>query len=417
MDVSKHLIEEAAERISPVVNRTPLQHNKRLSTIYGANIYVKREDLQEIRSFKIRGAYNKISSLSDEEKSRGVVCASAGNHAQGVAYSCAALKIKGAIFMPAISPQQKVDKVRKHGGDYVEIHLVGQTFDDAFYASQDYAKETGAVYVHAFNDPLTIAGQGTVAKEVFEQMEEKGVKPDVLLVCVGGGGLISGIATYAKETDPAIKVIGSEPAGAAEMSAAIKAGHIVTLDTIDTFVDGAAIKTTGEMAFAITRKYVDDIVIVPEGRICYDIVELYQNEGVVAEPAGTLAISALEYVQDRIKGKNVVCILSGGNNDILRYPEILERSLTYQGLKHYFVVEFAQKPGQLKKFLEGALGPTDDIIRFEYMKKTNKEKGAALVGIQLANKEDLEPLLARMHAIELNFKQITKDDLMYDYLI
>lgn len=418
MNVTKAQIEEAATRLEGVAKRTPLQLNKRLSAEFGANIYLKREDLQEVRSFKIRGAYNKIASLTDDEKNRGVVCASAGNHAQGVAYSCAKLGIQGTIFMPAKSPQQKVDKVRKFGKEFVNIQLVGNTFDEAFAASQEFSQQKNAVYVHAFNDPYTIAGQGTVAKEVLEQMtEERHAKVDMFVVCIGGGGLISGISTYIKETDPTIEIIGSEPEGAAEVSASLRAGEIVKLENIDTFVDGAAVQRTGELNFEIIKRYVDEIVIVPEGKICEDIVDLYQNEGIVAEPAGTLAISALEAIGEGIKGKNVVCILSGGNNDILRYPEILERSLVFQGLKQYFVIEFYQKPGQLKDFLNNALGPNDDIVRFEYIKKTNKEKGAALIGIQLTKKEDLTPLMHRMSEMGLDFKHIQKGDLMYDYLV
>lgn len=414
MVVSKKDIEAAAERLAGVVERTPLQFNKRLSDIFGAIIYLKREDLQEVRSFKIRGAYNKISSLTPEEKKRGVVCASAGNHAQGVAYSCATLKIKGTIFMPAVSPNQKIDRVKKFGGKYIEIVLIGDTFDEAFTASQVFAKKHNSVYVHPFNDPKTIAGQGTVAKEVYEELDGK---LDVIIACLGGGGLVSGTAVYMKETNPDIEVIGSEPAGAAEMRASLKADKLITLEHIDTFVDGAAMKRAGELTFEICKDLVDDIRVVPEGKVCMEMVNLYQNEGIVVEPAGALAVSALEQIKEDIKGKTIVCIISGGNNDILRYPEILERSLVYQGLKHYFIIEFAQKPGQLKNFLNNGLGPNDDIVRFEYVKKTNKEKGPALVGIELKKKEDLEPLMNRMEKIGIKFHHIKHDDLLYDHLI
>lgn len=414
MVVSKKDIEAAAERLAGVVERTPLQFNKRLSDIFGAIIYLKREDLQEVRSFKIRGAYNKISSLTPEEKKRGVVCASAGNHAQGVAYSCATLKIKGTIFMPAVSPNQKIDRVKKFGGKYIEIVLIGDTFDEAFAASQVFAKKHNSVYVHPFNDPKTIAGQGTVAKEVYEELDGK---LDVIIACLGGGGLVSGTAVYMKETNPDIEVIGSEPAGAAEMRASLKADKLITLEHIDTFVDGAAMKRAGELTFEICKDLVDDIRVVPEGKVCMEMVNLYQNEGIVVEPAGALAVSALEQIKEDIKGKTIVCIISGGNNDILRYPEILERSLVYQGLKHYFIIEFAQKPGQLKNFLNNGLGPNDDIVRFEYVKKTNKEKGPALVGIELKKKEDLEPLMNRMEKIGIKFHHIKHDDLLYDHLI
>lgn len=414
MAVTIQDIENAAARIRGVAENTPLQLNQRLSDAYGAKVYLKREDMQIVRSFKIRGAYNKISLLSPEEKSRGVVCASAGNHAQGVAYSCAQLKIHGAIFMPAISPQQKIERVRRFGGSYIEVVLVGATLDEAMAAAREYETEKHAVFVHPFNDEAVIAGQGTIAKEIYEQL---GGKFDMIIASVGGGGLVSGIAAYVKGKNPAVRVLGSEPLGAAEMHASLQAGKLVVLDKIDTFVDGAAMKTAGEITFSIVRELVDEIKVVPEGKVCQEMVELYQNEGVVVEPAGALAVAALEQVADEIRGKSIVCVISGGNNDILRYPEILERSLVYQGLKHYFLIEFAQKPGQLKQFVDRALGPTDDIIRFEYIKKTNKEKGTALVGIQLARREDLDTLLGRMRAIGLSYTYITKDNLIYDYLI
>ncbi len=414
MEVTLKTIEEAAKRLEGVVQKTPLQFCKRLSEKYGAKIYIKREDLQEVRSFKIRGAYNKIASLSKEEQKRGVVCASAGNHAQGFAWSCSHLKIKGAVFMPVISPNQKIDKVRHFGGEYVEVKLVGDTFDDAYLASQIYAKENNAVYVHPFDDPYTISGQGTVGKEIYEEL---GNKVDMFIGSIGGGGQISGISTYLKGKNSKIEVVGAEPAGAASMYEARKKGKVIRLEKIDTFVDGAAVKMVGEITFKICEKNVDEIVKVPEGKICSVMIELYQNEGIITEPAGALAIAALDDVADKIKGKTVVCILSGGNNDILRYPEILERSLVYQGRKYYFIIEFAQKPGQLKNFLDNALGPTDDIVLFEYVKKTNKEKGPALVGVEMKDKKDLEPLLERMEAIGLNFKIITGDDLLFNYLI
>jgi threonine dehydratase len=414
MHITIQQINEAAERLEPVVSRTPLQLSKRLSQKYGATVYLKREDLQEVRSFKIRGAYNKIVSLTDEERKKGVVTASAGNHAQGVAYSCSALKIRGTIFMPSITPTQKIDKVKHFGGTYVEIQLVGNTYDDASAASHKFCDKNGAIYVHPFNDPLTIAGQGTIGKEIYEDLEGK---LDVLVSAIGGGGLISGISSYLKQKDSTITIIGAEPAGAPAMYEALKQKKLVTLETIDTFVDGAAVKSVKENTLAICQKNVKNVLLVLEGLICSVMIELYQNEGIIAEPAGALSVAALEEIKDEIKGKTVVCLLSGGNNDILRYPEIMERSLVYQGRKHYLILEFTQKPGQLRNFVDKALGPTDDIVRFEYMKKTNKEKGAALVGIELKDKKDLEPLLKRMKAIELNFRILNSKELLYDYLI
>jgi len=407
-------IDDAAERIAPVLARTPLQPSKRLSERYGARVLLKREDLQEVRSFKIRGAYNRIARLSPDEAARGVVCASAGNHAQGVAYACAALDIRATIFMPTVTPLQKIERVQHFGKERVAVHLVGDSYDDAGQAALEHCRAQGAVFVHPFDDPLTIAGQGTIAREILEEL---GSAPDVLVAAIGGGGLISGIAAYLKAQEGGRLVIGAEPAGAPSMKAAVDAGEVVTLESIDTFVDGAAVKRVGELTFDLCRRHLDQLVLVPEGQVCATMIELYQNEGIIAEPAGALSVAALDAVADRVPGRTVVCVLSGGNNDILRYPEIMERSLVHQGRKHYFVVEFAQKPGQLRKFVDRALGPTDDIVRFEYMKKTNKERGAALVGIELRDKADLEPLLARMREAQLNCRRLSSEELLYDYLI
>lgn len=414
MEVTVRQIEEAAARLKEVVVKTPLQFSKRLSKQYHANVYIKREDLQEVRSFKIRGAYNKIRSLSELERKRGVVCASAGNHAQGVAYSCSALKIRGVIFMPLVTPLQKIEKVKHFGGKYVEVRLVGNTYDEASEAAHEYCRQEDAIYVHPFDDPLTIAGQGTVGKEVYEEL---GGKLDFVVVPVGGGGLVSGICTYVKNKNPKIAVIGVEPLGAVGMYESIKCNKIVTLSKIDTFVDGAAVQKVGKLTFGICKREVQEIIVVPEGKVCTTMVELYQDEGIIAEPAGALSVSALDSLAEKIRGKTVICILSGGNNDILRYPEILERSLVYQKKKHYFVIEFAQKPGQLRKFVNEALGPTDDIVRFEYIKKTSKEKGPALVGIELRDSRDFEPLLKRMRGIGLNFRILTSEEMLYEYLI
>lgn len=407
-------IERAAQRLDGVVHRTPLQYSKRLSKLYDANVYIKREDLQEVRSFKIRGAYNKISSLSEEEKEKGVVCASAGNHAQGVAFSCSELKIRGAIFMPQITPNQKIEKVKQFGGKYVTVHLVGTTFDDAYAASVKHSEETQAVYVHPFDDELVITGQGTVAKEIYEELEGK---LDVVVSPIGGGGLTSGLGYYLKEKNPNISIIGSEPQGAAGMYTALQKGEVVKLEKIDPFVDGAAVMKVGSVTYNICKQILDDIVVVPEGKVCTTMIELYQNDGIIAEPAGALSLSSLDTVKEKIKGKTVVCVLSGGNNDILRYPDIMERSLVYLGLKHYFIIEFAQKPGQLRAFLNNALGPSDDIVLFEYMKKTNREKGPALVGIELKKKDDLKPLMEKMDAIQLKYRLLKSEDIMYNLLI
>jgi threonine dehydratase len=407
-------IEEASVRLAPIVFRAPLQRSNRLSKRYGADILIKREDLTEVRSFKIRGAYNRIDSMTPAERERGVVCASAGNHAQGVAYACAALGIQATIFMPEITPTQKIDRVKNFGGGLVDVRLVGDSYDAANAAAQAYCAEHQAVFVHPFDDALTIAGQGTIGKEL---LDEVGGDLDMVVTPIGGGGLASGIASYLSARSPGTRIIGVEPAGSPSMYESIRQGRVVTLDHIDTFVDGAAVKRVGELTFELCRKLLERVVVVPEGKVCTTVIELYQNEGIIAEPAGALAVSALDDIADEIRGKKTVCILSGGNNDILRYPEIMERSLVHQGRKHYFIVEFAQKPGQLRQFVDRALGPTDDIVRFEYMKKTNKERGAALVGIELKDKADLAPLLQRMDEIQLNHRPLESEELLYDYLI
>ena len=407
-------IEEAAERIRPVVNRPPLQRSNRLSKRYGTNLLIKREDLQEVRSFKIRGAYNKVASLSAAVRERGVVCASSGNHAQGVAFACAALGIRATIFMPEITPTQKIERARHFGGEFVEVRLVGDSYDDSSVAATAFCADKGAVFVHPFEDLLTIAGQGTIGRELAEEVGEE---LEIVVAGIGGGGLISGIASALKASNPGVQVIGAEPAGSPSMYESIRQGRVVTLDRIDTFVDGAAVKRVGELTFEICRRLLEKVVLVAEGKDCTTVIELYQNEGIIAEPAGALAVSALDEIADELRGRTVVCILSGGNNDILRYPEIMERSLVHQGRKHYFIVEFAQKPGQLRQFVDRALGPTDDIVRFEYMKKTNKERGAALVGIELRSQADLAPLLSRMAEIQLNCRPLESEELLYQYLI
>lgn len=406
-------IDEASLRLKGVVKKTPLQYNKRLSELYKAHIYFKREDLQEVRSYKIRGAYNLMSSLTPQEKKRGVVCASAGNHAQGVALSSSLLKIKSVIFMPSITPLQKINKVKHFGGRWVKIELVGQTYDEASIAGKQYCKQNNMVFVHPFDDLRTIAGQATVGKEIFEQ---KTGSLNFVLCPIGGGGLITGVSTYLKSKDKKIKVIGIEPEGAPTMYEAMRQKRIVTLKSIDTFVDGTAVKTVGQIPFKLADN-IDKVLLVSEGKVSTIMIELYQNEGIVTEPAGALSVAALDKLKTEIKGKHVVCIISGGNNDILRYPEIMERSLVYQGLKHYFLIEFAQKPGQLKRFVNHVLGPTDDIVRFEYMKKTSKERGPALIGIELQNKEDLKKLLNRMNQEEIRYTRLESSDPLYSYLI
>jgi len=396
-------IRAAAERLAPVGVRTPLQPNERLSAAFGARVHVKREDLQAVRSYKIRGAYNFIAALGDEASARGVVCASAGNHAQGVAWSCRHLAVPGVVFLPRRTPRQKVARIRALAGELVDLRFEGDTFDEANAAAAAYAEETGAVVVPTFDHPKTIAGQGTIALEIVEQL---GHAPDFVMVPIGGGGLVSGIAVGLDGLGVPTTVIGAQPAGAPAMVRSLEAGHVVTAEITDAFVDGAVVGTPGRLTVAVTLDLVDWIVLVDEGRVCTEQLDLYQVEGIVAEPAGALSLAALDQFAERIAGKSVVCILSGGNNDVSRYDEIIERSLVYEGLKHYFVVSFPQRPGALRIFLDDCLGPTDDIVLFEYIKKSNREVGPALVGIELADRADFEPLMARIAASGLDVQRL-----------
>ena len=403
----------ASERLKKIVIRTPLVLNHNLSRRYQCNVYLKREDLQVVRSYKIRGAYNMMSSLPKETLEKGVVCASAGNHAQGFAYSCKKLNVKGVVFMPIITPKQKVDQTRMFGEDFVEIRLVGDTFDDCATAAKKFTADNHLVFIPPFEDLRIIEGQATVALEILEDLSEI----DYLFVPVGGGGLASGTGTYFKTYSPKTIIIGLEPEGAPSMAEAFKAGHPVTLEKIDRFVDGAAVKRTGDLTFSICRDMLNALDLVPEGRICTTILKLYNEDAIVVEPAGALSIAGLENYRDAIKGKNVVCIVSGSNNDIDRMPEIKERSLQYEGLKHYFLIRFAQRPGALKEFVNNVLGPTDDITRFEYMQKTDKESGPAVVGIELVSRADYEILLENMKKYQINYTEINKNDTLFSLLV
>lgn len=397
-----------------VIVRTPLQLDAVLSARYGCNVYLKREDLQIVRSFKIRGAYNMIRSLSEEDRAKGIVCASAGNHAQGVAYSCKALGIKGKIYMPSTTPNQKIKQVRKFGGEYVEVILKGDTFDDAYEEALQACIDHGMTLIHPFDEPRIIAGNGTIAMEIMESLDKPA---DYVFVTIGGGGLAAGVATYVKTVSPATKVIGVEPTGAASMSEALERGEVVTLQEINKFVDGAAVKRVGGLTYDICSRQLDDVVKVPEGKACTTILELYTENAIVVEPAGSLPIAALEQYRDQIRGKTVVCIVSGGNNDIDRMQEIKERSLIYEGFKHYFMVNFPQRAGALREFLAEVLGPDDDITRFEYTKKNDKENGPALVGIELMNKDDYAPLIERMEQKGVDYTEINKDVNLFNMLI
>jgi threonine dehydratase len=404
----------ASHVLKDVVTHTPLQRNAILSERYGCNIYLKREDLQVVRSFKIRGAYNMMRSLSDEQLCKGVVCASAGNHAQGVAYSCKSMGIIGKIFMPTTTPRQKITQVKLFGGSFVEVLLIGDTFDDSLREALSYCEREGMQFIHPFDHPKVVAGQGTIGTEILNDMKEP---VDYIFAGIGGGGLIAGIGAYVKSIQPSAKLIGVEATGAPSMRVSIDRGEIVTLGEIDKFVDGTAVKRVGEFTFELCREVVDDIVVVPEGKVCTTILELYNENAIVAEPAGALPIAALDFYRDQIAGKNVVCVISGGNNDIDRMQEIKEKSLIYEGLKHYFLVNFPQRAGALREFLEHVLGPTDDITRFEYVKKTSKDNGPALVGIELKQRDDYDPLIERMRGRGLQFTEINKDATLFSLLI
>jgi len=407
-------IREAGKRLENIVTHTPLNRNDHLSEEYQSNIWLKREDLQLVRSYKLRGAYNFMSSQKPEDLEKGVVCASAGNHAQGVAYSCQALKIKGIIFMPSTTPKQKVSQVKFFGKSFVEVVLVGDTFDDSYKEAIKYCTDNKLLFVHPFDDPKVIAGQGTVGLEILDDMP---VPIDYIFVPIGGGGLAAGLCTYIKELSPDTKIIGVEPLGAPAMKRSLEEGRVVVLEEIDKFVDGAAVKRVGDLNFDICSEYLDDVQLVPEGKACSTIIKLYNEEAIVAEPAGALSISVLDYFKDEIKGKNVVCIISGSNNDIDRMQEIKERSLLYEGLKHYFIIRFKQRTGALREFLDEVLGPNDDITYFEYTKKTNRENGPAMVGIEVKTKEDFNLLIERMDFKNVDYTLVNSDSNLFSFLM
>lgn len=396
-----------------VVHRTPLQYHAHLSRKYQCSIYLKREDLQVVRSYKLRGAYNMISGLTPEALARGVVCASAGNHAQGFAYSCRAMKVRGVVFMPIITPNQKVQQTKMHGEEYITVQLAGDTYDDCAVAAKEYTSAHNLTFVPPFDDYRIMEGQATVGVEILEELTDV----DYLMVPVGGGGLSAGVGAYFKTYAPRTRIIGLEPEGAPSMTRALEAGHPVTLEAIDSFVDGAAVKRVGDLTFPVCREVLHEMHLVPEGKICTTILQLYNEEAIVAEPAGAMSIAALDHYAEEIRGKNVVCIISGSNNDIDRMQEIRERSLQYEGLKHYFLIRFAQRPGALKEFVNHVLGPDDDITRFEYMQKHNKETGPALVGVELKAKKDYEQLLENLSKYQVNYTELNKNDTLFGYLV
>ncbi|UOQ53107.1 threonine ammonia-lyase IlvA [Hymenobacter cellulosivorans] len=386
-------VEQAARNLQGVIYETLLQQNLGLSAAYGASIYLKREDLQVVRSYKIRGAYNKISQLAREQDTPEVVCASAGNHAQGVAYACQLLGLKGYIFMPANTPAQKVSKVRLFGKEQVEVVLTGNTFDDTFQAAKLFCDERGSAFVHPFDDLAIVEGQATVGLEILKAAPQP---IDYVFMPIGGGGLASGVGSVFRQLSPHTKLIGVQPLGAPSMQQAIQTGRRQALEHIESFVDGAAVKCPGALTFELCRALLDDVVLVPEGQVCEDLLRMYNEEGIVLEPAGTLSISALRQFADEIRGKTVVCVLSGSNNDITRMEDIKERAMRHKGLKHYFMVTFNQRPGALRRFVNNVLHPDDDIIHFQYIKKNNKEKGPVFVGIEVRKPHEIEGIQQRM---------------------
>ena len=412
--ISVENIYQAKVRLKNVATHTPLMKNLNLSEIYGCNLYLKREDLQVVRSYKIRGAYNKMSTMSQEELKNGIVCASAGNHAQGVAYACRMLGVHGTIFMPSTTPSQKVNKVKFFGKDKVDIILVGDTYDAAADEAKVFMSEHKKKYIHPFDDEKVMEGQGTVGVEILEDCD---VAIDYIFIAIGGGGLVSGLGSYFRQMSPKTKIIGVEPLGAPSMSESLKKGEVVTLDKIDPFVDGAAVKRIGDKTFEICRSVIDDMILVPEGKVCSTILQLYNEEAIVAEPAGALTISALDFYKDKIKGKNIVCVISGGNNDITRTEEIKERSLLYEGLKLYFIVEFPQRAGALREFLNTVLGPEDDISYFEYTRKHNREKGPAQIGIEVKRREDAASLIQRMDDMKVKYQLLNKSETLFELLV
>lgn len=403
----------AYARLKDVVKKTPLTYNHNLSRKYGCDVYLKREDLQIVRSYKLRGAYNMMSLLPSNQLAKGVVCASAGNHAQGFAYSCKKLNVQGVVFMPIITPNQKVSQTKMFGEGFVEVKLVGDTFDDCAVAAKKYTEERGLTFIPPFDNIRIIEGQSTVGIEILEEQQNI----DFIFLPVGGGGLSAGVGAYFKTYAPATKIIGVEPEGAPSMLTAIKAGEPVKLDQIDSFVDGAAVKRVGDTTFEICKQVIDDMHLVPEGKICSTILKLYNEEAIVVEPAGALSVAALDDYADQIKGKKIVCVVSGSNNDIGRMQEIRERSLQYEGLKHYFLIRFAQRPGALKEFVNHVLGPTDDITRFEYMQKNNKDTAPALVVIELQSSENYKALVSKMKQFSINYTELNKNDNVFGYLI
>ena len=402
---------EATKRMRQLFLATPLQRNDHLSNVYDADIWLKREDLSPVRSYKLRGAFNAMGKQADKDV---FVCASAGNHAQGVAYVCRHLQKKGVIFMPVTTPEQKIRKTRLFGGDWVEVQLVGDYFDDTLRASQAYCQDVGGHFLSPFDDLDVIEGQATVTYEMLEQLDGP---PDVFVVPVGGGGLSSSARRLLSERAPETEIFYVEPSGGKSLAAAVQAGAPVALAQVDTFVDGAAVAMMGVNTFAALKGIdADHVLDIPEDRICTTILDMLNTEGIVLEPAGALALDALKDLKEQIKGKTVVCVSSGGNFDFERLPEVKERAQRYAGLKKYFILRLPQRPGALKDFL-ALLGPDDDIARFEYLKKSARNFGTVLLGIETSKPENFALLSQRLETAGMSIRDITGDEAMVDLII
>lgn len=411
-------IPDALARLEGVVTRTPVQRSLRLSQATGSEIWLKREDLQPVRSYKLRGAHNLMAQLTDEEKATGVVCASAGNHGQGVAYSAAALGISATVVVPHTTPRQKRQRILEIGRGHVNLVLHGTTYDEASEEASRMATDDGMILVPAFNDPRTAAGQATL---VIESIDQLGFVPDVVVLPIGGGGLVAGASAWLRAHHPEVRIIGVEPDGAPCVAAAISAGRPVTLHEIDTFVDGAAVRRVGDFTYQAIREARIELTRVPEGQICTEMLDMYQTDGIIAEPAGALAAAALPTggVGPRVQiptGSRVLVLVSGGNNDVSRYGEIVERSMIHEGRKRYFLVDFPQQPGALRTFLDNVLGPEDDISYFEYVKRNSRETGPALVGVELGNPNDYPFLLQRIADCGMQAHEVSYDSPFFMFL-
>lgn len=406
---------QSTKRLRELFQRTPLQRNDYLSRRYGAEIYLKREDLSPVRSYKLRGAFTAMRKVRAAQPDQmEFVCASAGNHAQGVAFACKHFGVKGTIFMPVTTPQQKIDKTRAFGGEAVRIVLTGDYFDQTLAASQAFCAEKGAHFLSPFDDEDVIEGQASVAVEMLDQL---GHAPDLVILPVGGGGLASGVTRYLRAEAPQTEFRFVEPLGGASLTAALAAQEPVTLKRVNSFVDGAAVARLGDRTFAaLAWVKPSEVLLAPEDRICVTMLEMLNTEGIVLEPAGALSVDVLPDLADQIAGKTVVCVTSGGNFDFERLPEVKERAQRYSGVKKYFILRMPQRPGALKEFLS-MLGPEDDIARFEYLKKSARNFGSVLIGIETSRAENFKALFDQLDAAAFTYRDITNDEILSEFLI